>query len=236
MNSSLVTIKRSSIIFLAVSIGLVFGSFLIFNYFSFVPIGNFFALLSVICYVLTLLPSITKTIYPKIKCHPCLIWLLKYRRHVGVASFCFGAQHGALIVVERSIDMLDMHTYIQYFHGSIILSIFALLTATSNNESIKWLKRNWKKIHQLTYLIPAVLLWHITDNMRTKTCLTKIGICLTCFVIISLIFKLWKLWLRHRQSTAIVVIPSSKQVYAVPVEPTQINHDKLVLTAINNKK
>ncbi|NEQ96424.1 MAG: iron reductase [Cyanothece sp. SIO2G6] len=164
---------------------------LIASRWSSAPVGNVLALLSVISYVLTLIPGCVKTLVPKIKRHPLVVWLSRHRRYIGVASFCFGAQHGGIIVAQRSLDMLDMHTYRQYLHGSILLGIFALLTMTSNDRCVRWLKKKWKKVQQLTYVIPGILFWHVADNMNTQTWVTPIAGGLICFVIGTLGTRLW---------------------------------------------
>ena len=185
---------RSSVIFLVTFLLIFLSSSLLFSYLNSAPIGNLLGLLSIISYVLTLVPSLVKTLVPKIKHHPLVIWLMRYRRQIGVASFCFGTQHGLLIVAQRSLDMLDMNTYRQYCHGSILFGIFMLLTITSNNESVKWLKKTWRRIHQLTYIIPAILLWHVADNMNIQTWVTPVAKGLTCLVIGLLALKLCVVW------------------------------------------
>lgn len=188
---NIVFMQRPAVRFVAIFLLIFLSSSLILMSWPAAPISNVLGLFSVLSYGLTLIPSLIKTLIPNIKRHPLCIWLLKYRRQMGVASFCFGAQHGLIVVVQRSLDMTDMHTYIQYVHGSILFAIFALLMITSNDESVKWLKKNWTRIHQLTYAIPAILLWHVADNMNVQTWITPIAEGLTCLLIGLLILKVW---------------------------------------------
>lgn len=185
--------------FVAVFVLFSTSSSFAFLYWHTAPISNVLGLFSLISYGLTLIPGLLKTLVPEIKRHPVSIWLLKYRRQMGVASFCFGAQHGLLIVVERSLDMLDMHTYMQYVHGSLLFAIFTLLMITSNNDSVRWLKKRWTRLHQLTYVIPAMLLWHVADNMNVQTWITPLAEGLTCLLLGLLILKLWVV-LSHRHA------------------------------------
>ncbi|NET35037.1 MAG: iron reductase [Cyanothece sp. SIO1E1] len=183
--------RQTSIIFLVIFLSIFFESFLIFDYFNSALLVNFFGLMSVISYALTLLPGIARAIFPRLKRHGCLTWLLKYRRYTGVAAFCFGAEHGILILIQQQADMLDFHTYLQYSQGFIMLGIFTLLTATSNDESVKWLKRNWKELHQLTYLIPMLLVWHLLTKMTVRTWITPIALWTSIFIMIFLMLKIW---------------------------------------------
>jgi methionine sulfoxide reductase heme-binding subunit len=52
-----------------------------------------------------------------------------------------------------------------------------LLAITSNDWSIKQLKNNWAKLHQLTYIILLILPWHIFGQMSSKwSYLTPFGL------------------------------------------------------------
>ena len=95
------------------------------------------------------------------------IWksLFKNRRYMGLAAFCFAWTHTALLIRSRSLNFLDFNTYLQYFQGLSSIIIFTILAITSNDESIRTLKTNWKKIHNLTYLCLFILPWHILDKM-----------------------------------------------------------------------
>lgn len=159
------------------------------------PLANILGFLALLCYVATLLPSLLKAIFPAIKRNKSLMSLLKYRRHLGVAAFCLGANHGVLLILERQANLLDWHTYIHYFQGITTLAIFTILTVTSNDESVKTLKNNWKKLHQLTYLAMFILPWHILDKMSGDwTYLTPLAVLLTLFI---LILFLRRKWLEH---------------------------------------
>ncbi|MEM9217855.1 MAG: iron reductase [Cyanobacteria bacterium P01_F01_bin.150] len=183
--------QRSSTIFLTIFLLIFIGSALALSYVDISYIGNVLGLLSIVSYVFTLMPGIVKTLTPKAKRHSLVIGLMRNRRQIGVASFCFGAQHGLFIVMQRSLDLMNMHTYMQYIHGSILFGIFSLLTITSNNESVKFLKKKWQHIHQLTYIIPAILVWHVLDNMNKRTWVTPIAEGLIYIAILLLITKLY---------------------------------------------
>lgn len=69
------------------------------------------------------------------------------------------------MATRRELDLLDIQTYWIYCQGIFTFIIFMILAMTSNDWSVKKLKRNWKKLHQLTYLAMFLLLWHIIDKM-----------------------------------------------------------------------
>ncbi len=161
-------------------------------FFNPAPVANLLGFLSLLCYISTLLPSLLKAIFPALKKDKTLNWLLKYRRHIGIAAFGFGVNHGILISIERKLDLLDWHTYIHYFQGISVLTIFTLLAVTSNDESVKKLKKNWKKLHQLTYLVIFLLPWHILDKMSMNwTYLTPFAVFLTTTILLLFIRRKW---------------------------------------------
>ncbi len=161
-------------------------------FFNPAPLANLLGFLSLLCYISTLLPSLVKAIFPALKKDKALNWLLNYRRHIGIAAFGFGVNHGILLIIEKKLDLLDWHTYIHYFQGISVLTIFTLLAVTSNDESVKKLKKNWKKLHQLTYLVIFLLPWHILDKMSMRwTHLTPFAVLLTTTIVLLFIRRKW---------------------------------------------
>jgi sulfoxide reductase heme-binding subunit YedZ len=120
--------------------------------------ANIIGVLSLIYYSLTIIPTIIKTLFPNFYKQQ-YIWksLMKNRRYTGVTAFCFAWNHAALLIWQKSLNFLDFNTCLQYFPGLSSIIIFTILAITSNDESIRTLKTNWKKIHNLTYLYPIHL-------------------------------------------------------------------------------
>ena len=129
------------------------------------PVANYLGFLALISYIITLLPTIIKVVFPRTKKTEILKLLMKYRRQIGIISFLFALGHGILLIRKRNFDFFDIQTYWISVSGVLLLIIFTLLTITSNNWSIKKLKRNWKKLHELTYLAMFLLVWHVIDKM-----------------------------------------------------------------------
>lgn len=156
------------------------------------PLANFLGFLSLVTYIATLLPSILKTVFPITRGNKSLAWLLRYRRYIGITAFAFGLNHGFILVIQKDINLLSLHTYFEYFQGISMLIIFTLLAITSNNWSVKKLKLNWKKLHQLTYLTIFLLPWHILDKMSNHwSYLTPFGVLFSTTIVGLFIKRRW---------------------------------------------
>ena len=95
-------------------------------------------------------------------------WLVRRRRTFGVAAFCYAALHVAFYVAEMEtlanivaeIELLGIWT------GWAALLLMLPLALTSNDASVRMLRRGWKKLHRLVY--PAALLvlihWIVVHN------------------------------------------------------------------------
>ena len=183
--------RKPSIIYLTLFLFAYLLAFLVTLVINPALFPNVVGFLSLLSYVVTLLPSILKVTFPNTKKSKLLVWLLKYRRHIGVTAFCLGLNHGVLLIIKRNLDLLDYHTYVQYFQGFLLLLIFTSLAFTSNDEAVKSLKKDWKKLHQLTYVVIFLLPWHILDKMSFHwTYITPMAI--LCTTTIGVLFAMRK--------------------------------------------
>lgn len=181
-------VRKEVFIFLVLVIASYAISVVLFLFLAPAPLANILGFLSLLCYVATILPSIVKTVFPASQKNNILRWLCKNRRQFGVAAFSFGLNHGVLLIIERHLSLPDPHTYIKYFQGVSTLLIFTLLAITSNDWSVRSLKSNWKKLHQLTYIAIFLLPWHILDKMGMQwTHLTPIAVLITIVTLILFI-------------------------------------------------
>ncbi len=121
-----------------------------------------FALISYLC---TVIPGLIKTIVPQWKRNKLLNWLLRYRRQIGVTAFLFALNHGVLQIIKHKLNLLDPMTYAHYFQGFSMMLILTILAFTSSSEAVKHFRKNWQKLHRLTYLVILILPWHILDKM-----------------------------------------------------------------------
>ncbi|WP_038094583.1 ferric reductase-like transmembrane domain-containing protein [Tolypothrix bouteillei] len=147
--------------------------------------------LGLVCYVFTLSPTILRIVIPQTKETGIPKLLLKYRRNIGILAFLFALGHGSLLVQKRRVDLFDLETSRIYMQGLTTLIIFTLLAITSNDWSIKKLKKKWKQLHKLTYLAMFLLTWHILDKMFGHwTYLTPIGLAAIMGIILLYLFRL----------------------------------------------
>lgn len=133
--------------------------------FEMLPLANILGFLALVSYVLTLLPTNLRIVIPQSKKTKIPKYLLKNRRVIGVLSFIFAVLHGWLLVKKQNFDYLDFKTYWVYVQGVSSFLVFTLLAITSNDWSVKRLKKNWKKLHNLTYLALFLVTWHVWAKM-----------------------------------------------------------------------
>ncbi|MEM9265888.1 MAG: ferric reductase-like transmembrane domain-containing protein [Cyanobacteria bacterium P01_F01_bin.13] len=129
------------------------------------PLGNYLGFLALAAYVATLLPTIVRIVFPIFKAHDAVRWLLKQRRAIGILSFVLAVGHTYFVIRKRNFDFFDFNTYRASAEGLSTLIVFTLLTVTSNDWSMKRLKRNWKRLHTLTYAAMFLLTWHVINKM-----------------------------------------------------------------------
>lgn len=139
-------------------------------------------------YILTLLPTNLIIVFPITKKTGFPQWLLKYRRAIGLLSFFLAVLHGFIFFKQRSFDVFDLKTYFVYLPGVATFIILTFLAITSNDWSVKRLKKNWKKLQGLTYLAMFLVTAHIWQTMTGHwTYLTPVGIAgLTATIVLFL--------------------------------------------------
>lgn len=185
--------RRQAVIYLLIVLAAYPVSLLLAFVFRPAPIANIIGFFALLSYIATLLPSLIKIVFPALKKNKTLAWLLLHRRHLGVAAFSLGLNHGVLLILKLQLNLFDFHTYIKYFQGFFTLTVFTLLALTSNDEAVKSLKVRWKRLHQLTYLAIFILPWHILDKMSGHwSHITPVAVLLTLGVAILFIIRQFK--------------------------------------------
>jgi len=119
------------------------------------PTGEFAARFMIIAMMLTPL----RMIFPKAG---WLHWLMRRRRHLGVAAFGYAALHtlyyvvdlGSLSAVAADFAKLGIWT------GWVAFVIFVPLALTSNALSVRALGRFWKPLQRMTYVAAVATLAH----------------------------------------------------------------------------
>lgn len=84
-------------------------------------------------------------------------WLLRRRRDLGLASFAYATGHTAIYLWKKgSLDIIVAEASESYLiAGWLALALFVPLAITSNNVSMRLLRRSWKRLHRLVY--PAAI-------------------------------------------------------------------------------
>jgi len=98
-------------------------------------------------------------------------WLLGSRRYFGVASFAYAAFH-TVVYLQRKADperVLNEALEPGLGTGWLALALFLPLALTSNDSSVRWLRRRWKRLHRLVYPAAFVVMahWLLTAFDRT---------------------------------------------------------------------
>lgn len=85
-------------------------------------------------------------------------WLLRHRRYFGIAAFMYAALHTAVYLDRKVGSGLVLQEAVEFsmWTGWLAMVILVPLALTSNDASVRWLKRKWKKLHRWIY--PAALL------------------------------------------------------------------------------
>lgn len=90
------------------------------------------------------------------------IWLQQRRRWFGVASFAYALLH-TVIYLERKADwsaILADGLLFEMWTGWLALGIFLLLALSSNDFSVRLLKRTWKRLHRWVYVAAVLTFVH----------------------------------------------------------------------------
>ena len=82
------------------------------------------------------------------------VWLLHRRRYLGVASFFYALLHTIVYLQKKASLALIWQEGLSFnmWSGWLAFCIFLALAMTSNDVSVRRLKRTWKKLHRWVYL------------------------------------------------------------------------------------
>lgn len=88
-------------------------------------------------------------------------WLAQRRRYLGVAAFGYALLHAGAYVARRPLaaavqDSLE----IAMASGWLALLVMLALAATSNDASVRRLRRRWKWLHRTVYAAAALTFAH----------------------------------------------------------------------------
>ena len=119
------------------------------------PTGEFAARFMIIAMMITPL----RMLFPGTR---WLAWLMRRRRHLGVAAFGYAALHTILYIVDMGAlqPMLNEFWALGIWTGWAAFVIFVPLALTSNNASQRWLLARWKRLQRLVYAAATLTLIH----------------------------------------------------------------------------
>lgn len=89
-------------------------------------------------------------------------WLLHRRRYFGVAAFAYAALHTVVYLNRKgSIELIVSEAAeFSMWTGWFALAIFLALAVTSNDASVRSLRRRWKKLHRWVYVAAILTFAH----------------------------------------------------------------------------
>ncbi len=89
-------------------------------------------------------------------------WLVRQRRHLGVAVFAYALPHVVAYLVKLSEPKRVLSEGMEpgMFAGWIAMLIFTALAITSNDTSVSQLGRRWKVLHRLVHAAAVLTFLH----------------------------------------------------------------------------
>ena len=88
-------------------------------------------------------------------------WLLRNRRYFGVAAFAYALLHTIYYLYEIAFDQVMSEVLqLEIITGWIAFLIFVPLAITSNDYSIRVMKKAWKKLQRWVYLAALMVIFH----------------------------------------------------------------------------
>lgn len=147
------------------------------------PTGEFSARFMIIAMVLSPL----RMLFPK---SPVVLWFMHRRRYFGVAAFGYAALHTLYYAIDLgslSSIVADL-TKLGIWTGWVAFVIFVPMALTSNDPSMRRLRRSWKTLQRFVYPAAVATLLHwifVNDNF---------GPALVHFVPLAAleIYRIWK--------------------------------------------
>jgi sulfoxide reductase heme-binding subunit YedZ len=88
-------------------------------------------------------------------------WLAAQRRYFGVAAFAYAAAHLAAYLAQQEMPrILEDLAEAGFWTGWIAFFIFVPLALTSNDLSVRLLRRGWKTLHRFSHLAAILVFVH----------------------------------------------------------------------------
>ncbi|MWV26412.1 ferric reductase-like transmembrane domain-containing protein [Aurantiacibacter rhizosphaerae] len=120
-------------------------------------------------------------------------FLMRRRRDLGVASFAYASAHLIVYLVKKAAlaPILEEAASADMLTGWLAFALFVPLAVTSNDASMRAMKRAWKRLHRLVY--PAAILvfvhWALAAFDPTTAYIN---------IAILAVIEIVRLWLQRR--------------------------------------
>ncbi len=133
-----------------------------------IQIANALGFSALLFFIIGLIPTNARIIFPRFKISSIHKLLIKGRRYIGLTAFFLSLGHAYLIVRQGNFDFYDLETFSNFSSGIILGISFFILAITSTERSQKKLGiSNWRRLHHwLSYTGLFTLGWHVLDKMR----------------------------------------------------------------------
>ena len=88
-------------------------------------------------------------------------WYVAQRRYLGVTAFAYAAAHLAAYLARQDWSRIA-EDFVQagFWTGWIAFAIFVPLAVTSNDLSMRLLRRGWKNLHRLVHVAAVLVFAH----------------------------------------------------------------------------
>ena len=98
-----------------------------------------------------------------------VLWLMRRRRYLGVAAFGYAALHTLYYVIDLGSLSAVVADFTKFgiWTGWVAFVIFVPLAMTSNDASVRRLRRSWKTLQRFVYPAAVATLLHwvfVHDN------------------------------------------------------------------------
>jgi sulfoxide reductase heme-binding subunit YedZ len=88
-------------------------------------------------------------------------WLVRNRRFFGVAAFAYALLHTVFYLYEIAFEQIMSEFFqVGIITGWIAFFIFVPMAITSNDYSVRVMKKNWKRLQRWVYLAAFMVLFH----------------------------------------------------------------------------
>lgn len=91
-----------------------------------------------------------------------LVWLMRRRRHFGVAAFGYAVLHLLFYIIDMGTidDMLAEALAPGIWTGWAAMALMVPLALTSNDASVRALRSGWKRLQRLVYPVAILTVLH----------------------------------------------------------------------------